>query len=153
MAEKITKVSKEALNLIKKFEGFCAQPCSYQNGKPSIGYGSSYYEDGTSVNIADKAIDIQRADILLLKTIKVYESFVGQNVVSNINQNQFDALVVFSYNIGIGAFKKSTLLKTVNKQPNDNKIRDLFMEWKKANKIELKGLTKRRKIEADLYFK
>jgi lysozyme len=74
-----------------------------------------------------------------------------------VNQNQFDALVSFCYNLGIGAFNSSTLKKKVIANPGDLSIRDEFMKWNKARVkgvlTELKGLTNRRKAEADLYFK
>jgi lysozyme len=74
-----------------------------------------------------------------------------------VNQNQFDALVSFCYNLGIGAFNSSTLKKKVIANPADASIRDEFMKWNKARVkgvlTELKGLTNRRTAEADLYFK
>ena len=65
---------------------------------------------------------------------------------------QFDALVSFAYNVGVGNFAKSTLLKKVNANPNDPTIRSEFEKWNKANGRVLKGLVTRRKEEADLYF-
>ena len=73
-------------------------------------------------------------------------------IKSSVNQNQRDALTDFAYNCGLGNLKSSTLLKKVNADPNDKTIREEFMRWTKANKIELAGLVRRRKAEADLYF-
>jgi len=73
-------------------------------------------------------------------------------VVSSINQNQFDALVSFCYNVGVTNFKKSTLLKIVNNNPNDPNVAIQFGRWIRANGRVLAGLVKRRKSEADLYF-
>jgi len=69
-----------------------------------------------------------------------------------VNQNQFDALTSFAYNVGIGGFKKSTLLKLVKANANNPLIRNEFAKWNKAGGKVLKGLTNRRKEEADLYF-
>jgi lysozyme len=71
----------------------------------------------------------------------------------DVGQNQFDALVCFSYNVGLGALKGSTLLKKLNANPKDPTIRDEFLRWNKAAGRVMRGLTKRRAEEADLYFK
>jgi lysozyme len=69
-----------------------------------------------------------------------------------LNSNQFSALVCFCYNVGVGNFKKSTLLAKVNQNPSDPTIRDEFMRWNKGGGQVLNGLTRRRKAEADLYY-
>lgn len=74
-------------------------------------------------------------------------------VKSEVNENQFAALTSFAYNAGIGNLKSSTLLKKVNANPSDETIRAEFMKWDKAGGKQLAGLTRRRKAEADLYFK
>jgi lysozyme len=71
----------------------------------------------------------------------------------SVNQNQYDALVSFVFNLGIGAFRKSTLLKKIQANPNDPAIRAEFMKWVNAGGKPLKGLITRRAAEADLYFK
>ena len=71
---------------------------------------------------------------------------------SNLNQNQFNALVSFAYNVGTGNFSSSTLLKKVNRNPDDLTIKDEFLRWNKAGGKVLNGLTNRRNEEADLYF-
>jgi lysozyme len=81
-----------------------------------------------------------------------FESQVYKSVKPMINSNQFSALVCFTYNVGIGNFLKSTLLKKVNLNPNDPTIRDEFMKWNKSGGVVLNGLTRRRKSESDLYF-
>ena len=73
------------------------------------------------------------------------------NFIENINQNKFDALCCFAYNVGVNALKSSTLLKKVNINPNDPTIKNEFLKWNKANGRALTGLTKRRQEEADLY--
>jgi lysozyme len=81
-----------------------------------------------------------------------YERGVDSMCRDEINQNQFDALISFSYNVGINALKSSTLLKKLNLNPNDPTIRYEFMRWNKAAGRVLRGLTKRREEEANLYF-
>jgi lysozyme len=70
-----------------------------------------------------------------------------------VNQNQFDALVSFAYNLGSGALKSSTLLKKVNINPNDTTIQAEFEKWVYAGNVKLQGLIRRRKSEAFLYYK
>ena len=149
---KITNISDKGLALIKQFEGLKLKPYLCSANVPTIGYGSTYYEDGTKVKLTDPQITEQRASGLLLNVLKHYEKSVDTFTRDDINQNQFDALVSFSYNVGTNALKNSTLLKLVNANPEDQFIREQFLRWNKAGGRALKGLTKRRSAEADLYF-
>lgn len=149
---KITNISDKGLSLIKQFEGLKLKPYLCSANVPTIGYGSTYYEDGTKVKLTDPQITEQRASGLLLNVLKHYEKSVDTFTRDDINQNQFDALVSFSYNVGTNALKNSTLLKLVNANPEDQFIREQFLRWNKAGGRALKGLTKRRSAEADLYF-
>ena len=72
--------------------------------------------------------------------------------VDTLTQNQFDALVSFCYNVGPANLKASTLLKKVNANPNDETIREELKKWNKGGGKVLKGLTRRREAEANLYF-
>ena len=149
---KITKLSKSGLDLIKQHEGFCSEPYLCPASVGTIGYGSTYYEDGTKVKLGDPPITEERASKLLANVVVAYEKSVDSFARDDISQQQFDALVCFAYNVGIGALKSSTLLKKVNADPNDPTIRDEFLKWNKAAGKPLKGLTKRRESEAKLYF-
>ena len=146
------KVSKQGLEIIKKHEGFRSKPYLCPAGVPTIGYGSTYYPDGKRVKMTDNAIDKVSAETLLYMTLNKFEDCVLNAVKSNINQNQFDALVSFTYNLGCGNLNKSTLLKKVNVDPCDRSIVNEFMKWNKAGGKVLKGLTTRRHDEATLYF-
>jgi len=149
---KITKISKKGLDLIKKFEGLKLKPYLCSAGVPTIGYGNTLYENGKKVSLKDTIITEQRATELLSHSLKNLEQHVDSFCRDDINQNQFDALVSFAFNLGPYNLKSSTLLKKVNKNPNDPTIRDEFMRWTKAGGKVLKGLVERRKCEADLYF-
>lgn len=150
------KTSKKGLDLIIKYEtGGNVQKylTAYQDsvGVWTIGIGSTYYEDGTKVKRGDK-ISLERAYELFQNILPKYEKEVNRLVTSNINQNQFDALVSFTYNLGGTNLGNSTLLKKVNKNPNDPTIASEFVKWNKAGGKVLAGLTKRRKEESELYF-
>ena len=149
---KITKISNLGLELIKKYEGFKAKAYLCPANVITIGYGSTYYENGTKVKLTDPPITQERATELLEALLVSYERSVDSYCVDTINQNQFDALCSFAYNCGVGNLKSSTLLKKVNKNPNDPTIKDEFLKWNKGGGKVLTGLTKRRIEEAQLYF-
>ena len=149
---KITKVSDYGLELIKKHEGFRSMPYLDAVKVPTIGYGNTFYPDGTKVTMKDKPISRNEATELLKIIVDKFEIGVLKVVTSNINQNQFDALVSFSYNLGLGSLSKSTLLKKVNINPNDPTIKNEFLKWDKAGGKVLKGLTRRRNEESEHYF-
>jgi lysozyme len=149
---KITKISNLGLELIKKYEGFKAKAYLCPAKVITIGYGSTYYEDGTKVKLTDSPITKERATELLEALLVSYERSVDSYCVDTINQYQFDALCSFAYNCGVGNLKSSTLLKKVNKNPNDPTIKDEFLKWDKGGGKVLSGLTKRRIEEAQLYF-
>lgn len=149
---KITKISNLGLELIKKYEGFKAKAYLCPANVITIGYGSTYYENGTKVKLTDPLITQERATELLEALLVSYERSVDSYCVDTINQNQFDALCSFAYNCGVGNLKSSTLLKKVNKNPNDPTIKDEFLKWNKGGGRVLTGLTKRRIEEAQLYF-
>jgi lysozyme len=118
----------------------------------TIGYGNTFYEDGTKVKQGD-VITKERADQLFINiTNKNFAEPLLKLIKVKLNENQFSALVCFAYNVGTGALAKSTLLRKVNINPNDLTIRNEFLKWNKAGGKVLNGLTKRRESEANLYF-
>lgn len=149
---KVTKASQKGLDLIKQFEGLKLKPYLCPANIPTIGYGNTYYPSGAKVKLTDPAITKEKAEELLKFLLVSYEKAVDSFCRDDINQNQFDSLVSFAYNLGTGALQKSTLIKKVNLNPKDVTISDEFMKWNKANGSVLVGLTKRRQAEADLYF-
>lgn len=153
--KKVTKISEIGLKLIKQFEGFESKPYpdpGTGNLPITVGYGSTFYEDGSKVKLSDPPMSEERATNLLKNVLKTFEQHVDSLVRDDINQNQFDAIVCFAYNVGIGALKTSTLLKLVNKNPADPLIKNEFLKWNKSAGKILNGLTKRREAEASLYF-
>jgi lysozyme len=150
--EKITKISQKGIDLIKKYEGFSAKPYLCPAQIPTIGYGATYYENDKKVTMQDSIITEDRGVELLKHLLVTFEKAVDSFCRDDINQNQFDALVSFAYNLGTGSLKSSTLLKKVNANPADPTIKDEFMKWVNAGGKKLPGLVKRRTDEAALYF-
>jgi lysozyme len=147
-----TKVSQKGINLIKYFEEFRSAPYLCSAGVPTIGYGTTFYPNGQRVTMSDPPINEEWAEQLLLKNLVYFEASVDSYTRDDINQNQFDALVSFTYNVGVNNFRYSTLLKRVNNNPNDPDITRQFSRWIRAEGKVLKGLVKRRTMEAQLYF-
>ena len=146
------KIDKKGLSLIAEFEGLSLKPYKCSAGVPTIGYGSTYYENGIKVNMSDVPITKQRAEQLLQHTADRFASKVANLIKNPVTQNQFNALVSFAFNVGSGALASSTLLKLVNINPNDAMIAKEFLRWNKAGGKPIQGLTNRRIKESALYF-
>ena len=146
------KLNNSGYLLITEFEGFSAKPYLCSAKVPTIGFGNTYYTNGTKVTLLDKPITRVQAFEMFKHIADKFASKVSKLVTSPLNQNQFNALVSFAYNVGTGNFSSSTLLKKVNKNPNDLTLKAEFLRWNKAGGKVLNGLTKRRNEEADIYF-
>ena len=146
------KLNDKGYDLIKRFEGYSDRPYKCPAGISTIGYGNTYYPNGTKVKITDKQITKEYANEILAHTADEFAADVLKLVKSNITVNQLNALTSFAYNVGVANLQKSTLLKLVNINPNDAMIAKEFLKWNKAAGKELKGLTNRRIAESALYF-
>lgn len=117
----------------------------------TIGYGNTYYEDGTKVKQGD-TITAQRAETLFYNIFNDFAKQVTGLLKKSVNQNQFNALVSYAYNRGIGAFRSSKVLVLVNQNPNNIKAiqNQLVIEWG-SNTTYKTALINRRKREGVLY--
>ena len=146
--------------LIAQFEGLRLKPYLCSAGVPTIGYGSTFYPSGRKVTMRDKPITQETAFWMLKQVANMFAKDVDSLVTSDINQNQFNALVSFAFNLGSDidadnipeGLGDSRLLKRVNANPNDPEIAREFVKWNKAGGRVLDGLTKRRLKEAESYF-
>lgn len=150
------KPSFTCLNFIKNEEQCVLNAYLDQAGIATIGWGSTMYPDGKKVKMGE-TISQTYADAVLKWELENKANGVNSLVKGiTLNQNQFDSLVSFAYNVGLGALQTSTVLKRVKANPDDPQIADAFLLWNKitkdGKKVESKGLTKRRKREAALYF-
>ena len=145
------KISENGLKLIKKFEGLSLKPYLCSAGIPTIGFGNTFYENMKKVTLQDETITEERADSLFNFLVTTnFVNVVNRLVIVDINQNQFDALVSFVYNLGSGNFEKSTLLKKVNQEDFIGASLE-FEKWNRAGGKVLNGLTKRRLAEKELF--
>lgn len=138
--------------LITEFEGFSSKPYLCPAKVPTIGYGSTFYANGSKITMNDKPISKAQAFEMFKIIADKFTVGVLKCVKKEINQNMLNSLVSLAYNIGISNFMNSTLLKKVNANPNDKTIFAEFCKWNKVGKKEIAGLTKRRYKEAVNYF-
>ena len=144
------ELSDRGVKLIKQFEGFSAKPYLDQALVPTIGYGTTHYHH-RAVTLSDQDISEKTATYLLRTQVdETYGKAVNHYVQVPLTQNQFDALVSFTYNLGVGAFRGSTLLRDIN----SGKIHEAYKEfhkWTHANGKIVKGLVVRRRKESELF--
>jgi len=137
-------ISQACVDLVKQFEG--CKLDSYQDvvGVWTIGYG---HIEGVTEG---QTISQQEADLMLMSDLHDKAEKVDRLVTAGVTQNQFDALVSFAYNLGIGNLESSTLLKMINAGTADA-AGDQFLRWDKAGGVEIAGLLRRRQAEMELY--
>ncbi len=140
------KISQAGLGLIKRFEGCELEAYQDAVGIWTIGYGHT----GPDVHEGLKITQAQ-ADAILAKDVERFASGVAANVRVALTQSEFDALVSFAFNVGLTAFRTSTLLKLLNDNSDRSVVATQFLRWNKAGDKVLEGLTKRRNAEKELF--
>ncbi|MDR3350353.1 MAG: lysozyme [Prevotellaceae bacterium] len=138
------KTSQRGIELLKVHEGLRLVAYKCPAGVWTIGYGHT----GPDVTVG-KTITQAEAEQLLRADVAWAERAVSAEL-PGVNQNQFDALVPFTYNVGAGAFKGSTLLRKAKANAGDPAIRAEFVKWQKSGGQVLPGLVKRRAAEYEL---
>lgn len=144
------KLSANGFKLLGELEGIVLRPYRDSVGIPTIGIGSTYYEDGTKVKMSDKAITKERAIQLAKNVVKSFEAQVNKSILLTMTQNQFDAMVLLCYNIGESGFARSSVVRNFN-AGNLQKAADSFLLWNKAGGKVVRGLVNRRNIERTLF--
>ena len=138
------KCSKEGLALIKKFEGCRLEAYRCSANVLTIGYGHTGGVLETDVITQDDA------DKLLEEDIAKFEKYVNDNVIVELNQSQFDALVAWTFNLGVGNLRQSTMLRKLN-EGDYQSVPSEMNRWNKAGGKTLDGLIRRRKAEGLLF--
>jgi lysozyme len=138
------KISNTGIDLIKHFEGCELKAYICPANVWTIGYGH------TKGVLDGDVITETQAHEMLVEELKEYESYILNAVEVDLNQNQFDAMVSWVYNLGSGNLNSSTLLKVLNSGDYAG-VPEQIMRWNKAGGKVLAGLTKRRQAEANLF--
>ena len=139
------KTSHKGIALIKEFEGLRLKAYKCPGGVWTIGYGhTAGVKPGMVISEA-------QAEEYLMADLIASEKYLNDLRLA-INQNQFDALISFIYNVGTGNFSRSTLLRKVRANPQDNSIMDEFLRWVYSKGRVLPSLQRRRLAEMKLYF-
>lgn len=153
------QMSENGLELLQQWEGFKLQVYKDSAGLPTIGVGHLITKselssgkiviNGVPVEYAAGLTNQQALD-LLAQDVKPAEQSVNNGVKVPLNQNQFDALVSFTFNVGAGAFQSSTLLKVLNDQQYDE-VPAQLLRWTRAGGQVVQGLVNRRQNEINLW--
>lgn len=148
MTKSITTSLDIAEKLCKHFEGLSLAPYFCPAGVPTIGYGSTFYEDGTRVTMDDPPITEERA-LRLLRIALEKEYLLGVLRASPSlvrSPEALGALSDFAYNLGVPRYRASTLRKRVEEEDWEG-AREEIVKWRKAGGIILQGLVRRREAE------
>jgi lysozyme len=153
------QMSQHGLELLQQWEGFKLNVYKDSAGLATIGVGHLITKPelasgeivigGVSVPYAGGLTDQQVLD-LLSQDVEPAEQAVNNGVKVPLNQNQFDALVSFTFNVGVGAFQSSTLLKVLNQQQYDQ-VPEQLLRWTRAGGKVVQGLVNRRQNEINLW--
>lgn len=149
-------ISRNGLKLIQEYEDFRAKAYLDIKGVPTIGFGTTYYQDGTKVQLGDICTRSQ-AEAWFMNDCKALDAFLDRNVTQKkLTQNQFDALASFIYNVGRNAFIGSTMYRLI-KLGKMKEAAEEFLRWDKVTingkKVSSQGLLNRRKKERALFLK
>ncbi len=142
------KPSNNIIKFIREEEGF--SPDAYipiPGDRPTIGYGSTFYKDGTPVRLGDIISLAEAVDLLTIK-LNTLAQKLSQITSPKCTQNQFDAVLSLCYNVGLSAFANST---TGTLYSSGQNIADRLVMWNKSNGRVISGLTRRRLREKEIY--
>lgn len=145
-------MTTKGIDLLISFEGLRLNAYLDSSGKPTIGYGCTYYENGDPVKLGD-SISAEEA-MRLFKTLvdNTYEKGVRDNLRVELQPNQIDALTSLCYNIGVTALKNSTVLRLINAEASKSDIQKAWRMWRMAGGEVLQGLVNRRERELEYYY-
>ena len=137
------RLSDAGIELLKNLEGFSTKAYREPDGSWSIGYGCNGSREGEEVTR-------EEAEKILCCQIAAFERGIDSQVIVDVTQQQFDALVIWAYNVGLGAAKTSTLLRKLNAGDAKGAAEE-FLRWDKSGGKVLPGLVRRRERERALF--
>jgi len=143
-------VIKEGVTLVTAFEGYSPTPYRCAAGVWTIGFGTTRYPDGRRITGLDRDCTWLEAEVWLHHELAKAEQTVMRYCKPYLCDKQRAALASFVYNLGSGAFRASTLRRRINSGDWDD-VPYQLSRWNKAGGRVLRGLTRRRAAEADLW--
>lgn len=143
-------IPKQAIDLIKEFEGFRESTYLDSAGIPTIGYGTTAAAGLGIVPVPGMTISEKQAERFLVKGIEKFAAQIRPAITRPMTDNQWSAFLSLAYNIGPGAFKRSSVLRYFN-EGETMRAADSFLLWNKAGGQVLRGLVRRRQRERTLF--
>ena len=154
--------SEKGIQLIKHFEGCHLKPYLCPALLWTVGYGHVLYPEQNRLPLAQrKSYNLKiehfrnweqsEVDALLKQDLQRFERGVLRYITVPLKQNEFDALVSFSFNLGLGTLQRSSIRSKLNRGDKEGAIKTLLKYCRAGGKI-LRGLERRRAAEADLFF-
>lgn len=141
------KISSKGAEFIKGFEGLRLESYQDQAGVWTIGYGTTGPKIGPNQTITK-----EQAEVLFEKDLLFFEDSVNDALKVQVNQNEFDSLVSFTYNVGASALRSSTLLKLLNANTSKTIVAAEFLKWVKVGEgVVSEGLKRRRQEEKAVF--
>ena len=144
--------NEDGLKLIKSFEGWRSRPYKDSTGIPTIGWGSTYDVHGYPVTMEHRPIDQDHGTVLQRQGLSHARWAISKLITVPLSQDQFSALVSFTYNVGSGNLQRSTLRMALNRYDYYDAANE-FPKWRRAGGIILKGLVRRRAAERALFLR
>lgn len=144
--------NQAGLDIIKKFEGWRSEPYLCAASRPTIGWGSCWDDEGNPVTLHHPSITKEQGEYLLKREVRHVENAIRGVVKTRLNENQFSACCSLAYNIGSGAFARSTLKMKLSRNDFEGAA-DEFPKWRRAGGRILKGLVIRREYERALFLR
>lgn len=143
-------LSGKGIEFLKQWEGVKYEVYLDPIGLPTVGVGHLLTEDEKRTYKVGQKITAQEVDALLRRDISSTVRAVNNWVIHELDQHEFDAVVSLVFNIGVNAFKRSTLLKKLNRGQDKEAAKE-FLRWNRAGGKVIRGLTRRRESEMDLF--
>ena len=147
-----SKAIEIATQLCKQFEGFRSAPYTCPAGIATIGYGNTFYEDGTKVTLQDKPITQAEAELMLVRSLSTQYLPAALKASPTLinNSNALGAILSFTYNLGVSRYRASTLRKRLDAADWQG-AREQIVKWTRAGGRVLPGLVKRREAERAMF--
>lgn len=144
------QTSENGLKLIAKFEGISLKPYRDVVGLWTIGFGHLIGDGSSLPNNWNRTLTLDECYDLLASDVRKFELGIKRYINVELTQNQFDALVSFAFNLGLGTLQRSTLRAKLNRKDYDGAISS-WLKYNKAGGKVFRGLTRRREAEVNLF--